>query len=314
VAEGRGRVRFGVAYGWAREWSAFAEFIQAVEDLGYDSYWAPDHPLIEPDPWAQLAALAAVTRRIRLGSLVSCVYYRSPALLARQAADVDRVSNGRLVLGLGLGDLPEEFEQIGLRFPPAADRQAALVETLHILHGLWGDAPFTFEGRHFQVRDATVRPRPVQKPRVPILIGGAGERVTLRRVAEHAEMSNVGSGEHIGKAVNFADVAHKLAVLQGHCGAIGRPYDTLVRSYLASPVLLADSAAAVRAKVDALPRGFTEGFGRGLLAGTPAEIVPFFRGLIASGVNYILLAAVGTDLDSLHRFSREVIPALGGAG
>src|SRR5262245_61089103 len=87
VAEGRGRVRFGVAYGWAREWSAFAAFVQAVEGLGYDSFWTPDHPLIEPDPWAHLASLAAVTRRIRLGSLVSCVYYRSPVLLARQAAD-----------------------------------------------------------------------------------------------------------------------------------------------------------------------------------------------------------------------------------
>jgi alkanesulfonate monooxygenase SsuD/methylene tetrahydromethanopterin reductase-like flavin-dependent oxidoreductase (luciferase family) len=299
-----------VAFGWAREWSAFAEFVQAVEELGYDSYWVPDHPLIEPDPWTQLAALAAVTKRIRLGPLVSCIYYRSPTLLAREAADVDRVSGGRLVLGLGLGDLPEEFGQMGRAFPPHAARQAALVETLHILHGLWGATPFSFEGQHFQVRDAIVRPRPVQKPRIPILIGGGGERVTLRRVAEHGEMSNIGSGEHIGKTASFEDVARKLAALRRHCDAIDRPFDTVVRSYLASPLLLADSAVAVQAKVDALPRSYAAGFGQGILAGTPAEVIPFFQGLIATGVNYILLMVAGTDLDSLRRFAEQVMPAL----
>jgi alkanesulfonate monooxygenase SsuD/methylene tetrahydromethanopterin reductase-like flavin-dependent oxidoreductase (luciferase family) len=137
VAAARTGVRFGVACGpW---WEAYGliEYVQALEELGVDSFWAIDHPMLfGADCWTMLAALATTTRRIRLGSLVSCVYYRHPALLARMAADVDRLSHGRLVLGLGMGDSAIEFERMGISLQPVRQRQRGLEETIRIVRGL----------------------------------------------------------------------------------------------------------------------------------------------------------------------------------
>jgi alkanesulfonate monooxygenase SsuD/methylene tetrahydromethanopterin reductase-like flavin-dependent oxidoreductase (luciferase family) len=122
-----------------------------------------------------LAALAATTQRIRLGSLVSCVYYRPPALLARMAADVDRLSQGRLVLGLGMGDAAREFQRLTIPFLPVRQRQQGLEETLHIVKGLWGPSPFSFAGQQFTVSETIVDPGPAQQPHVPLLIAGVVE-------------------------------------------------------------------------------------------------------------------------------------------
>src|ERR687894_831544 len=122
VAEGEHRIRFGIAYGAqdpSSTWTETRDFVQMVEGLGFNSYWAIDHPsaaVSGADCWTTLAVLAASTRTIRLGPLVSCVYYRSPALLARMAADVDQLSGGRLVLGLGMGNHAKEFRRLGLAF------------------------------------------------------------------------------------------------------------------------------------------------------------------------------------------------------
>ena len=146
VAAGDGGVRFGVAYGPRTDWPEVRDFVQLVEALGFDSYWVMDHPVSGFDAWSSLAALAAATTRLRLGPLVSCVYYRSPAMLARLAADVDRVSGGRLVLGLGGGNHAREFAQLGFSFPSVRERLQAVDETIRIVRGLWGEAPFTFVG------------------------------------------------------------------------------------------------------------------------------------------------------------------------
>src|SRR5205807_1220122 len=116
-----------------KEWSETLEFALRAEELGFDAYWANDHPTRSMDCWTTLAALAMATRKIRLLSLVSCIYYRSPALLARHAADVDRLSNGRLILGVGIGDDVPEFAQLRLPFPPPRERQEALEETIQIV-------------------------------------------------------------------------------------------------------------------------------------------------------------------------------------
>jgi alkanesulfonate monooxygenase SsuD/methylene tetrahydromethanopterin reductase-like flavin-dependent oxidoreductase (luciferase family) len=130
VAEQARRVRFGVYNGPLADWPALRVWAQDVERLGFDSLWIGDHTTFYPvDCWTTLAAVAVHTERLRLGPLVSCVYYRPPALLARMAADVDRLSGGRLVLGLGIGDIPKEFQQLGLAEPPFPERAAALTET-----------------------------------------------------------------------------------------------------------------------------------------------------------------------------------------
>lgn len=156
VAEGQHRILFGIAFGARQEGpEALVNFVGTLEALGFDSFWGIDHPLLwGPDRWTTLATLAAMTRTIRLGSLVSCVYYRSPALLARMAADIDRWSEGRLVLGLRIGDAPPEFARLRLPLPPPRVRLAALDDTIQIVTGLWSGTPFTYDGPQFGVTES----------------------------------------------------------------------------------------------------------------------------------------------------------------
>src|SRR6266851_4948261 len=142
VAQGQGVARFGILiFPLPSDWSMVVAMAQLLEELEFDSLWVGDHPTNRSDCWTTLAALAMVTTRIRLGSLTSCVFYRHPTVLARMAADVDRMSNGRLVLGLGIGDYAEEFAQLGLTFPNVRGRQLALEETIQILRGVWSESP-----------------------------------------------------------------------------------------------------------------------------------------------------------------------------
>ena len=164
VAQASETIRFGLAYGPRADWRECRDLVQEAEDLGFDSYWTMDHPTSGMDCWTLLSALAVTTSTIRLGVAVSCVLYRPPTLLARLAADVDRLSRGRLILGLGIGNHEKEFSKLGIPFLSVQERQQALTETLQIVEGLWGSTPFTYTGKHFQVHEATVRPGPVQQP------------------------------------------------------------------------------------------------------------------------------------------------------
>src|SRR3712207_3575083 len=171
VAEGAQRVRFGILPTGLTDWPATSAFAQAVEDLGFDSLWAGDHPAFAPTAWPLLAALAPATRTLRLGTLVSCVYYWNPVVLATLATDVDRLSGGRVVLGLGSGDMPPEFPQLGLTWPPAHARQAALEDAVRIIRPLLHGEAVTYQGEHFRAQG--VPPRPVvQQPYLPLLVAG----------------------------------------------------------------------------------------------------------------------------------------------
>jgi alkanesulfonate monooxygenase SsuD/methylene tetrahydromethanopterin reductase-like flavin-dependent oxidoreductase (luciferase family) len=172
-----------------------------------------DHPTSGPDCWSTLTALAAATARLRLGSFVSCVYYRDRFQLARLAADVNRMSGGRLILGLGTGDAAGEFGRLGLPWPAVRDRQAALVTAIGRVAGLWA-APPAPDGR------PVLAAGPVQQPRVPLLIGG-GERVTLRAVARSADLANFGPPAQTGGTADPDGVRRTFAVLRAHCDARG---------------------------------------------------------------------------------------------
>lgn len=309
VAEAQHRVRFAVAGAFLREWSRRLDFVQRAEALGFDAYWANDHPNRSMDPWTTLAALAMATRRIRLISLVSCIYYRSPALLARCAADVDRLSDGRLVLGLGVGDDTQEFQQLQIPFPPIRERQQALEETLRIVTGVWQQAPFSFDGRHFTVADASIMPGPVQMPHVPILIGGGGERVTLGQVARYADMSNFGAHEWSGGAYDLGDVQRKCGALRRHCEAIGRPYDSVLRSHYTPLLVLAATHAALERK-QSVTRIPDPQLRTVPLFATPAEAIAHFQALVDAGIQYILAQIGGEDDETMHLFAEQVIPAI----
>lgn len=314
VAEGERRLRFGIAWGAqdpSSSWTETRDFVQMVEGLGFDSYWAIDHPsapVSGADCWTTLAVLAASTQTIRLGPLVSCVYYRDPVLLARMAADVDRLSEGRLVLGLGIGDNEPEFARLGIALPPASERQQVLDETIQIVRGVWGSEPFTFEGRHFRVAEAYVRPGPVQQPYVPLLIAGGGERGTLPQVARYADASNFGSHRNIGSAFTKEDVVRKLDVLRSRCEEQGRPGESVLRTHTTMPLFLAETDAALQAKLACVPRMTRERFAPSTVAGTPRDVVPYFRSLVEDGMRYFITFIYPKDAETVRLLAEQVVP------
>src|SRR5207247_9374568 len=166
-----------------------------LDRRAFDSVCGADHLSGVPRPnlpifeaWSELAAVAAITERVEVGTLVTPPFSRNPAVFAKQVATIDHVSNGRTIVGLGCGWFATEFEAYGCPFPGIGDRLRALRETIQVLKGLWTEERVTFEGRHVTVRDAMCEPKPVRRP--PILVGGGGERVLLRIAAEHADICN----------------------------------------------------------------------------------------------------------------------------
>jgi alkanesulfonate monooxygenase SsuD/methylene tetrahydromethanopterin reductase-like flavin-dependent oxidoreductase (luciferase family) len=308
VESGQRSIRFGIVGGPRGDWPVLRDFVQMVEDLGFDSYWRSDHPLLLPDCWTTLAALAASTRRLRLGSLVSCVFYRNPVLLARTVADVDGISQGRVVLGLGAGDIEAEFRAMGLPYPSIHKRQAALAEALQIVPSLLRGETVMHAGAHFQVEGAILRLPSAQQPYVPLLVGGGGERITLPHVAHYADASSLGAGAWGGGAASDADVRHKYNVLREHCAAIGRPYESVLRTFHFVPALLADNPTALAAKRERVPRELLASADTEALIGMPEQAVARLNSLVAAGCQYFTLAVM--DADTLRLLAEQVVPAV----
>lgn len=254
-----------------RDWSnilAYARDTEAVESLS--GFWLFDHfvPInghVEGpcmDGWTLLGAIAAVTKRVRLGLMVGCNEYRYPAVLAKIATTVDQVSNGRLDMGLGAGWFELEYNMYGIPFPAPAQRIRELDESCEILKKLWTEELATFEGRYYTIKDARHEPKPVQNPYPPIVLGGSGEKMTLRVVAKHADIWNFGGGTP-------EEGARKMAILDEHCSAIGRDPNSIVRStqfYMKS----ADEISGVRAKLETyIEVGFTH-----FCVGVPLDHTP----------------------------------------
>ena len=202
----------------------------SAERSGFDTVFVMDHfyqlPMMGPpelemfESYTLLAALAARTERIRLGTLVTGVTYRHPGLLAKIVATLDVLSGGRAQLGIGAGWYEREHRALGVPFPPVAERFERLEETLQICMQMWSDDDGPFEGRHYQLAETMCSPRPISAPRPPILIGGGGERKTLRLVARYADACNL-------FAFDPDEIAHKLEVLTQHCRTEGRDPDTV---------------------------------------------------------------------------------------
>jgi alkanesulfonate monooxygenase SsuD/methylene tetrahydromethanopterin reductase-like flavin-dependent oxidoreductase (luciferase family) len=300
VLERRGRISFQVQPFPALDDPAPTERALAAarlaEELGFDAVSFGDHPLFL-DCWVWLAAVAATTRRIRLGPGVACAAYRPPRATARLATDLDRLSGGRLVLGLGAGWTAVEFEALGVPFASAAERGAKLAETLAVLTDLWGPAPVSVVGEDYTPR---------QRPRPPILVAGGGERVTLRLVARYADACNIGAGPAAGGAGTPEAVAAKLAVLRGHCAAIGRPYDHVLRTHFTGSLVLARDEAGVRAKRE---RYAGDRFIRPEHVLTPTAAVAAFQALADVGIEYFLVQSFDAgDEETLRLLAEDVAP------
>jgi F420-dependent oxidoreductase-like protein len=206
-----------------------ADVAVAAEDSGFDTVLVMDHfyqlPLMGPpenemlEAYTLLGALAARTSSVRLGTLVTGVTYRNPAILAKIVTTLDVISRGRAFLGIGAAWFEQEHEGLGVDFPPVKERFERLEEALHICRAMFrGERP-TIEGEHYRVQDAINSPAPIQPGGPPILIGGQGERKTLRLMAEHAEMANINA--------NFDEYPRKLEVLAQHCADVGRDPDSV---------------------------------------------------------------------------------------
>lgn len=311
VAESQKGHRAGVTFlDTGMDWKRFTDEAQAATDLGYDSIWIPDHPIILPDCWGQLAALAAITRTIRLGALVDCVFFRHPLALARIAGDVDRWSNGRLVLGLGIGDIPFEFEQLGVPFLSTRKRQEALEETIQILRGVWGESPFTFTGKHFQIQNAQLAFGPVQQPYIPLLIGGGGERVTLRQVAQYADASNFGPSAETGSAFTMDDVVRKNNVIATYCQTFGRTEAAVLRTHTMLPLLLGKTQADAEAKRALIPPPLSKVLGDTAMVAAVETAIDFYSALARSGMQYFIIGVAPGDIETLQIFKEQVLPAI----
>lgn len=281
-----------------------------TEEVGLDAFFTGDHPGNSPEAFVHLTALARETTRIELGSIVFCIYHRHPVMFARQIADLDQLSEGRAVIGLGIGWNEPEFARLGMSLPPVPERQRALEEYVQIVNGVWGDEPVTYTGETFSTVHAQVYPRPVQQPRPPIVIAGGGQKVTLRQVARYADACNFGASSNTG-AIRGADgVAARYQILRDHCDEMGRPFDEILRTHFTSWIFIAPSEREVNAKREKyFPNGLTEEQTHTRIFGTPDQIVTYCAELVEAGVQYFVMQTQdASDLESIELLGREVAP------
>ncbi|WP_405148573.1 LLM class F420-dependent oxidoreductase [Sphaerisporangium sp. NBC_01403] len=209
----------------------FAAVARGADEAGLHSLWVMDHHFQIPnfgaaeDPmleaYTALAYAAALTSRVTLGTLVTGATYREPGMLVKQVTTLDTLSGGRAVLGIGAGWYEQEARGLGFRFPPLAERFERLEETLQIARQMWSDEDKPYQGRHHTLERTLNSPQALSRPHPPILVGGSGEKKTLRLVAEYADACNLLFG---------ADVPHKLGVLRAHCERLGRPFEAIEKT------------------------------------------------------------------------------------
>jgi F420-dependent oxidoreductase-like protein len=267
-------------------WFSVMDHLIQIAHIG-----APDEPFIEG--WTVLSALAAVTSRIRLATLVSSVAFRNPAHLAKIAAGVDLISRGRLTLGIGAGWFQEEYRQYGWEFPPRpAVRIRQMEEAVRLIIGMWTEQRSTFNGKYFHTRDAILEPKP--KPRPPIMIAGGGEQLTLRAVARLADACNVGGEPDM--------VRHKFSVLRAHCEAEQRDYETIEKTNVTS-FLLARDETALAAKRQRLGAAASfHGF-----SGTVAQAVDLIGRYQDAGVQLLISSAFRNDAETHELVASDIM-------
>ena len=271
-----------------------------------DSVWVDDHLM----PWATwqskdtpylecmttIAYFAAAYPTLQFGASVFGQSYRNPGLLAKMAANIQLLTGGRFLFGIGAGWMEPEYRAYNFDFPSPAVRMAQLEEAIQIVKRLWTDSPASFEGKHYRIDNAYCEPRPDPIP--PLLIGGGGEQLTLRLVAKYADWWNLPGG-------TAATYAHKLDVLRRHCAAVGRDYETIIKTWSADAVAIAATEVQARRIAEASP------YNTNAIIGTPEQVAQQLQVFIDLGVEYLIVrvldfpATAGIDL-----FVQDVMPRL----
>lgn len=268
-----------------------AAIARSADQAGFDSLWVMDHffqiapglgsaddPMLEG--YSALNFMAAVTRRIRLGTMVTGVIYRHPGFLAKVVSTLDVLSGGRGILGLGAAWYEHEALSLGFPFPPLAERFERLEETLQIVRQMWAEDREPYEGEHYQLEEPINSPQPLSKPHPPILIGGGGEKKTLRLVAQYADACNLFS------RIGTDEIRRKLDVLRGHCRAVGRDYDEIEKTSLGTIHVAPGEMSA-------------------------EDVIEHCRELAGAGIQHAIFNMPNVHaIDPLETIGREVIPAV----
>jgi F420-dependent oxidoreductase-like protein len=304
--------QFGFTY------AEVADLAKEAEHVGFTALWVSDHLFFDAqseyrnclETWTLITALAPITTRLRLGTLVTCNSYRLPSILAKVAASFDHLSNGRLEFGLGAGWKEMEYQAYGIPFPPISTRLAQLEEAVQIIRLLWTEERASFTGMHYRLENAVCVPKPVQQP-LKIWIGGMGEKKLLRLVAEHADGWNVLPG------VTLPEVQRKLEVLQRHCDVVGRDFARIEKSLFIEACVVERQEELSRRTADvekvlgpmgaaALRMARAAG-----TAGTPERVAETLRRFQELGFDYfIVMFPYKQDREMLQRFAGTVIPHL----
>jgi F420-dependent oxidoreductase-like protein len=301
-------MRFSIWPSPTQPWDDIHEIAAHCEQTGWDGVYFADHFMPNsqsPEPldgdmlecWSIMAALAATVPRVRLAPLVTSVTYRHPAVLANIATAVDQVSHGRLTLGVGAGWQENEHASYGIQLGTVRERMDRFTEAVQILRSLLSQPRTTFSGEYFQLEEAPCQPRPVQD-RLPLLIGGGGERRTLRIAAEYADEWNAWTTPDL--------LAHKLSVLRQHCEQIGRDPAEIHVSTQAALYLSTDKQWLEDKRQAAA--------GRPVIVGTPSEVADIVARYRDAGADELIipdstLGSMARKKDTCDLFMQEVAPA-----
>jgi F420-dependent oxidoreductase-like protein len=324
-------VRFGVfvPQGWKMDLNAIEDPVEqfeamtsvareADEKTSFDSIWVYDHFHTTPEPtmnttfeaWTITATLARDTKRVNVGQMVSCNGYRNPALFAKIASTVDVASHGRLYAGFGAGWYEHEWRAYGYGFPETKERMGMFREAVQIIHKMWTEDKPTFSGKRYSIDGPINEPKNSGKGKVPLWIGGGGEKVTLKLVAQYGDACNVGGG-------NPEVVKHKLDVLRQHCENEGRDYDEITKSttHEVYPIAPGADPEQATAQVRAARGGMSfADFSEKWRVGTPEQLAAQIQASVDAGANYIInyIPGLAYDIDPMHRYNEEIIPLIQG--
>ncbi|MFM8626680.1 MAG: LLM class F420-dependent oxidoreductase [Actinomycetota bacterium] len=295
--------------GAADKWNRAVEIAVSAEELGFDSIWVYDHFHNVPRPaqeavfecWTTMAAISQRTSRIRLGQMVGCNSYRNPGLLAKITSTVDVISGGRLDWGIGAGWYENEYRGYGYEFAKPSDRIGMLRETVEIVKSMWTKPETTYEGKHYRLSRANCDPKPLQAPHPPVWIGGGGEQLTLRVVAQHADVSNFGS--------SLEEFTRKREILKGHCATVGRDEDE-IRKTISSEVFIRETEAEVVAAGSLNIYGEpAESWRAKALVGTPEQVSEKIQAYLDAGcTGFIPWCPDYPSTETMELFATKVIP------
>jgi F420-dependent oxidoreductase-like protein len=307
-----------------KHWAVMRDLAAYADGGAWDSLWVYDHFHTVPMPtseatheaWTLMSAYAATTSRIKLGQMCTAMSYRNPVYLAKVAATADIISGGRIQMGIGGGWYEHEWRAYGYGFPSAGVRLGRLDEGVQIMRDAWRHGTVSFDGKHYQVDGAIVRPKPLQDNGIPLWIAGGGEKVTLRIAAKYAQYTNFA-----GVPEGFA---HKSQVLADHCRDVGTNFDAIVRSANFN-VVIGSSEADVKERLERVRKQqsaivgdavadatITAISGPDSASGTPAQVIERLQHIRDLGCEYAIcyFPEAAYDRSGIELFEREVIPGL----